>query len=240
MFRDEEDYLECRESRDPDLWHYTDRLSRRRCMTKFKLKTTGDKNNDNTETNHIKCCNTNWSDEGRGLRLIAPNYSVSTLLSGLLCLKNSKQRNLMKMYTRKRLYALLMVTQGLGFQPRHSATSSLMVQRSNHCFAHISGLWEVKQSRKIKDIYVEVIYEGDKFQIKNENKSLSVTKTDWWMQITQLLIVLYYRKWIWQSWQKKEITSWSHEQGSSKRISARDGSTVINRAVKTIFQHIGR
>ncbi len=115
--------------------------------------------------------------------MIAPNYSVSNALSSAYyALKNSPSGNLLEKCTSESIYnALLdMVTQGLSpaktqcyFVPYGS---TVKLTRS-----YFGTMKVVKQLPEVKDIYAEVIYEGDDFKIKNENgrKVFVSHDTDW-------------------------------------------------------------
>lgn len=180
--------------------------------------------------------------------LIAPNYSVSNALSSAYyALKNSNSGNLLEKCTPESVYnALLdMVTQGLSpaktqcyFVPYGS---TVKLTRS-----YFGTMKVVKQLPEIKDIYAEVIYEGDKFQIKNENgRKVFVSHETDWMNADNPIVGAYCiiekvdgekiltvmtKKEIDKSWSKSRNKAVQNEfpQEMAKR-------TVINRAAKQFF-----
>lgn len=185
--------------------------------------------------------------KGEGL-LIAPNYSVSNALSSAYyALKNSNSGNLLEKCTPESVYnALLdMVTQGLSpaktqcyFVPYGS---TVKLTRS-----YFGTMKVVKQLPEVKDIYAEVIYEGDKFQIKNENgRKVFVSHETDWMNADNPIVGAYCiiekvdgekiltvmtKKEIDKSWSKSRNKAVQNEfpQEMAKR-------TVINRAAKQFF-----
>lgn len=180
--------------------------------------------------------------------LIAPNYSVSNALSSAYyALKNSNSGNLLEKCTPESVYnALLdMVTQGLSpaktqcyFVPYRS---TVKLTRS-----YFGTMKVVKQLPEVKDIYAEVIYEGDKFQIKNENgRKVFVSHETDWMNADNPIVGAYCiiekvdgekiltvmtKKEIDKSWSKSRNKAVQNEfpQEMAKR-------TVINRAAKQFF-----
>lgn len=180
--------------------------------------------------------------------LIAPNYSVSNALSSAYyALKNSNSGNLLEKCTPESVYnALLdMVTQGLSpaktqcyFVPYGS---TVKLTRS-----YFGTMKVVKQLPEVKDIYAEVIYEGDKFQIKNENgRKVFVSHETDWMNADNPIVGAYCiiekvdgekiltvmtKKEIDKSWSKSRNKAVQNEfpQEMAKR-------TVINRAAKQFF-----
>lgn len=180
--------------------------------------------------------------------LIAPNYSVSNALSSAYyALKNSNSGNLLEKCTPESVYnALLdMVTQGLSpaktqcyFVPYGS---TVKLTRS-----YFGTMKVVKQLPEVKDIYAEVIYEGDKFQIKNENgrKVFVSHETDWMNADNPIagayciiekvdgekILTVMTKKEIDKSWSKSRNKAVQNEfpQEMAKR-------TVINRAAKQFF-----
>lgn len=180
--------------------------------------------------------------------LIAPNYSVSNALSSAYyALKNSNSGNLLEKCTPESVYnALLdMVTQGLSpaktqcyFVPY---VSTVKLTRS-----YFGTMKVVKQLPEVKDIYAEVIYEGDKFQIKNENgRKVFVSHETDWMNADNPIVGAYCiiekvdgekiltvmtKKEIDKSWSKSRNKAVQNEfpQEMAKR-------TVINRAAKQFF-----
>lgn len=120
--------------------------------------------------------------KGEGL-LIAPNYSVSNALSSAYyALKNSSSGNLLQQCSQDSIYnALLdMVTQGLSPAKKQcyfiKYGSEVQLRMS-----YFGTMKTVKRLQDVKDIIAEVIYEGDKVEIKNENgrKVLVNHETDW-------------------------------------------------------------
>ena len=180
--------------------------------------------------------------------LIAPNYSVSNALSSAYyALKNSNSGNLLEKCTPESVYnALLdMVTQGLSpaktqcyFVPYGS---TVKLTRS-----YFGTMKVVKQLPEVKDIYAEVIYEGDKFQIKNENgRKVFVSHETDWMNADNPIVGAYCiiekvdGKKILTVMTKKEIDkSWSKSRNKAvqnefpQEMAKR---TVINRASKQFF-----
>ena len=180
--------------------------------------------------------------------LIAPNYSVSNALSSAYyALKNSNSGNLLEKCTPESVYnALLdMVTQGLSpaktqcyFVPYGS---TVKLTRS-----YFGTMKVVKQLPEVKDIYAEVIYEGDKFQIKNENgRKVFVSHETDWMNADNPIVGAYCiiekvdgekiltvmtKKEIDKSWSKSRNKAVQNEfpQEMAKR-------TAINRAAKQFF-----
>ena len=180
--------------------------------------------------------------------LIAPNYSVSNALSSAYyALKNSNSGNLLEKCTPESVYnALLdMVTQGLSpaktqcyFVPYGS---TVKLTRS-----YFGTMKVVKQLPEVKDIYAEAIYEGDKFQIKNENgRKVFVSHETDWMNADNPIVGAYCiiekvdgekiltvmtKKEIDKSWSKSRNKAVQNEfpQEMAKR-------TVINRAAKQCF-----
>lgn len=180
--------------------------------------------------------------------MIAPNYSVSNALSSAYyALKNSNSGNLLEKCTPESVYnALLdMVTQGLSpaktqcyFVPYGS---TVKLTRS-----YFGTMKVVKQLPEVKDIYAEVIYEGDKFQIKNENgRKVFVSHETDWMNADNPIVGAYCiiekvdgekiltvmtKKEIDKSWSKSrnKVVQSEFPQEMAKR-------TVINRAAKQFF-----
>ena len=180
--------------------------------------------------------------------LIAPNYSVSNALSSAYyALKNSNSGNLLEKCTPESVYnALLdMVTQGLSpaktqcyFVPYGT---TVKLTRS-----YFGTMKVVKQLPEVKDIYAEVIYEGDKFRIKNENgRKVFVSHETDWMNADNPIVGAYCiiekidgekiltvmtKKEIDKSWSKSRNKAVQNEfpQEMAKR-------TVINRAAKQFF-----
>lgn len=180
--------------------------------------------------------------------LIAPNYSVSNALSSAYyALKNSNSGNLLEKCTPESVYnALLdMVTQGLS----PSKTQCYFVPYGTTVKltrSYFGTMKVVKQLPEVKDIYAEVIYEGDKFQIKNENgRKVFVSHETDWMNADNPIVGAYCiiekvdgekiltvmtKKEIDKSWSKSRNKAVQNEfpQEMAKR-------TVINRAAKQFF-----
>lgn len=180
--------------------------------------------------------------------MIAPNYSVSNALSSAYyALKNSPSGNLLEKCTSESIYnALLdMVTQGLSpaktqcyFVPYGS---TVKLTRS-----YFGTMKVVKQLPEVKDIYAEVIYEGDDFKIKNENgrKVFVSHDTDWMNADNQIagayciiekedgekILTVMTKKEIDKSWAQAKTKNVHNNfpQEMAKR-------TVINRAAKQFF-----
>ena len=180
--------------------------------------------------------------------MIAPNYSVSNALSSAYyALKNSPSGNLLEKCTSESIYnALLdMVTQGLSpaktqcyFVPYGS---TVKLTRS-----YFGTMKVVKQLPEVKDIYAEVIYEGDDFKIKNENgrKVFVSHDTDWMNADNQIagayciiekedgekILTVMTKKEIDKSWAQAKTKNVQNNfpQEMAKR-------TVINRAAKQFF-----
>ena len=185
--------------------------------------------------------------KGEGL-LIAPNYSVSNALSSAYyALKNSNSGNLLEKCTPESVYnALLdMVTQGLSpaktqcyFVPYGS---TVKLTRS-----YFGTMKVVKQLPEVKDIYAQVIFEGDEFEVENVDgrwKFIS-HKSSWKNQDNPIegvycviekndgekILTIMTKKEIDRAWSKSRNKSVQNEfpQEMAKR-------TVINRAAKQFF-----
>lgn len=185
--------------------------------------------------------------KGEGL-LVAPNYSVSNALSSAYyALKNSNSGNLLEKCTHDSIYnALLdMVTQGLSpaktqcyFIPYGS---TVKLTRS-----YFGTMKVVKQLPEVRDIYAEVIYEGDDVEIKNVEgrKVLVKHDTNWLNQDNPIIgayciiekfdgekiLTIMTKKEIDKSWaqSKNKTVQNNFPQEMAKR-------TVINRAAKQFF-----
>lgn len=185
--------------------------------------------------------------KSEGLK-IAPNYSVSNALSSAYyALKNSSSGNLLEKCTDESIYnALLdMVTQGLSpaktqcyFVPYGT---TVKLTRS-----YFGTMKVVKQLPEVKDIYAEVIYEGDDFKIKNENgRKVFVSHDTDWTNADNAIIGAYCiiekvdGEKILTVMTKKEIDkSWA--QAKTKNVQNNFPQemakrTVINRAAKQFF-----
>lgn len=180
--------------------------------------------------------------------LIAPNYSVSNALSSAYyALKNSNSGNLLEKCTHESIYnALLdMVTQGLS----PAKTQCYFIPYGNSVKlnrSYFGTMKVVKQLPEVKDIYVEVIYKGDDFKIKNENgrKVFVSHDTDWTNQDNEIvgayciieksdgekILTVMTKKEIDKAWSKAKTKNVQNDfpQEMAKR-------TVINRAAKQFF-----
>lgn len=184
---------------------------------------------------------------GEGL-LIAPNYSVSNALSSAYyALKNSSSGNLLETCTSESIYnALLdMVTQGLS----PAKTQCYFIPYGNTVKlnrSYFGTMKVVKQLPEVKDIFAEVIYEGDDFKIKNENgRKVFVSHDTDWMNADNAIIGAYCiiekvdGEKILTVMTKKEIDkSWA--QAKTKNVQNNFPQemakrTVINRAAKQFF-----
>lgn len=185
--------------------------------------------------------------KGEGL-LIAPNYSVSNALSSAYyALKNSSSGNLLEKCTSESIYnALLdMVTQGLS----PAKTQCYFVPYGNTVKltrSYFGTMKVVKQLSNVKDIYAEVIYEGDDFKIKNENgRKVFVSHETDWMNADNPIVGAYCiiekedGEKILTVMTKKQIDkSWSKAKTKNVQIDFPDQMamrTVINRAAKPFF-----
>lgn len=185
--------------------------------------------------------------EKEGLK-IAPKYSVNNALSSAYyALKNNNGGNLLEKCTSDSIYnALLdMVVQGLSPAKTQcyfiAYGDTVKLQRS-----YFGTMKVVKQLPEVKDIYAEVIYEGDEFKIKNEDgrKKLVSHETDW-MNADNPIIGAYCivekmdGEKILTVMTKKEIdVSWSQSRNKSvqsKYPQEMAKRTVINRAAKQFF-----
>lgn len=184
---------------------------------------------------------------GEGL-LIAPNYSVSNALSSAYyALKNSSSGNLLEKCTSESVYnALLdMVTQGLS----PAKTQCYFVPYGNTVKltrSYFGTMKVVKQLPEVKDMFAEVIYEGDDFKIKNENgRKVFVSHETDWMNADNPIVGAYCiiekidGEKILTVMTKKEIDkSWA--QAKTKNVQNNFPQemakrTVINRAAKQFF-----
>lgn len=180
--------------------------------------------------------------------MIAPNYSVNNALSSAYyALKNAPSGNLLEKCTQDSIYnALLdMVTQGLS----PAKTQCYFVPYGNTVKltrSYFGTMKVVKQLTEVKDIYAEVIYEGDDFKIKNENgRKVFVSHETDWMNADNPIIGAYCiiekedGEKILTVMTKKEIDkSWA--QAKTKNVQNNFPQemakrTVINRAAKQFF-----
>lgn len=185
--------------------------------------------------------------KGEGLR-IAPNYSVNNALSSAYyALTNSSNGNLLESCTQESVYnALLdMVTQGLS----PAKTQCYFIPYGNTVKltrSYFGTMKVVKQLPEVKDIYAEIIYEGDDFKIKNENgrKVFVSHETDWQNADNPIvgaycIVKKHTGEKILTVMTKKEIDdSWAQSRNKSvqnKFPQEMAKRTVINRAAKQFF-----
>lgn len=185
--------------------------------------------------------------KGEGL-LVAPNYSVSNALSSAYyALKNANGGNLLEKCTHESIYnALLdMVTQGLS----PAKTQCYFIPYGNKVKltrSYFGTMKVVKQLPEVRDIYAEVIYEGDDVEIKNVEgrKVLVKHDTNWLNQDNPIIgayciiekndgekiLTIMTKKEIDKSWaqSKNKTVQNNFPQEMAKR-------TVINRAAKQFF-----
>lgn len=185
--------------------------------------------------------------KGEGL-LVAPNYSVSNALSSAYyALTNSNSGNLLGKCTQDSIYnALLdMVTQGLS----PAKTQCYFIPYGNKVKltrSYFGTMKVVKQLPEVKDIYAQVIYEGDDVEIKNVDghKVLVKHDTNWLNQDNPIIgayciiekvdgekiLTIMTKKEIDKSWaqSKNKTVQNNFPQEMAKR-------TVINRAAKQFF-----
>lgn len=185
--------------------------------------------------------------KGEGL-LVAPNYSVSNALSSAYyALTNSNSGNLLEKCTHESIYnALLdMVTQGLS----PAKTQCYFIPYGNKVKltrSYFGTMKVVKQLPEVKDIYAQVIYEGDDVEIKNVegHKALVKHDTNWLNQDNPIIgayciiekvdgekvLTIMTKKEIDKSWaqSKNKTVQNNFPQEMAKR-------TVINRAAKQFF-----
>lgn len=185
--------------------------------------------------------------KGEGL-LVAPNYSVSNALSSAYyALTNSNSGNLLGKCTQDSIYnALLdMVTQGLS----PAKTQCYFIPYGNKVKltrSYFGTMKVVKQLPEVKDIYAQVIYEGDDVEIKNVegHKVLVKHDTNWLNQDNPIIgayciiekvdgekvLTIMTKKEIDKAWSQSKNKSVQNNfpQEMAKR-------TVINRAAKQFF-----
>lgn len=185
--------------------------------------------------------------KGEGL-LVAPNYSVSNALSSAYyALTNSNSGNLLGKCTQDSIYnALLdMVTQGLS----PAKTQCYFIPYGNKVKltrSYFGTMKVVKQLPEVRDIYAEVIYEGDDVEIKNVEgrKVLVKHDTNWLNQDNPIIgayciiekndgekvLTIMTKKEIDKAWaqSKNKTVQNNFPQEMAKR-------TVINRAAKQFF-----
>lgn len=185
--------------------------------------------------------------KGEGL-LVAANYSVSNALSSAYyALTNSNSGNLLGKCTQDSIYnALLdMVTQGLS----PAKTQCYFIPYGNKVKltrSYFGTMKVVKQLPEVKDIYAQVIYEGDDVEIKNVegHKVLVKHDTNWLNQDNPIIgayciiekndgekvLTIMTKKEIDKAWAQSKNKSIQNNfpQEMAKR-------TVINRAAKQFF-----
>lgn len=185
--------------------------------------------------------------KGEGL-LVAPNYSVSNALSSAYyALKNANGGNLLEKCTHESIYnALLdMITQGLS----PAKTQCYFIPYGNKVKltrSYFGTMKVVKQLPEVKDIYAQVIYEGDDVEIKNVegHKVLVKHDTNWLNQDNPIIgayciiekndgekvLTIMTKKEIDKAWAQSKNKSVQNNfpQEMAKR-------TVINRAAKQFF-----
>lgn len=185
--------------------------------------------------------------KGEGL-LVAPNYSVSNALSSAYyALTNSNSGNLLGKCTQDSICnALLdMVTQGLS----PAKTQCYFIPYGNKVKltrSYFGTMKVVKQLPEVKDIYAQVIYEGDDVEIKNVegHKVLVKHDTNWLNQDNPIIgayciiekndgekvLTIMTKKEIDKAWAQSKNKSIQNNfpQEMAKR-------TVINRAAKQFF-----
>lgn len=180
--------------------------------------------------------------------VVAPNYApANALKSAFFAMTNSPSGNLLEKCSKESIAnALLdMVVQGLSpaktqcyFIPYGS---TLKMTRS-----YFGTMKVVKQLSNVKDIWAEVVFEGDVLKIRNDNgrKVLESHETDWTNQDNAIIgayciiekvdgeriLTIMTKKEIDRSWQQSKNKSVQNAfpQEMAKR-------TVINRAAKPFF-----
>lgn len=180
--------------------------------------------------------------------VVAPNYApANALKSAFFAMTNSPSGNLLEKCSKESIAnALLdMVVQGLS--PAKTQCyfipfgSTLKMTRS-----YFGTMKVVKQLSNVKDIWAEVVFEGDVLKIRNDNgrKVLESHETDWTNQDNAIIgayciiekvdgeriLTVMTKKEIDRSWQQSKNKSVQNAfpQEMAKR-------TVINRAAKQFF-----
>lgn len=185
--------------------------------------------------------------KGEGL-LIAPNYSVSNALSSAYyALKNAPGGNLLEKCTPESVYnALLdMVTQGLS----PAKTQCYFIPYGNTVKltrSYFGTMKVVKQLPEVKDIYAQIIFEGDEFEAENVDGRWKFVshKSSWKNQDNPIegaycviektdgekILTIMTKKEIDKSWAQAKTKNVQNNfpQEMAKR-------TVINRAAKQFF-----
>jgi len=185
--------------------------------------------------------------KGEGL-LIAPNYSVSNALSSAYyALKNSASGNLLQTCTQDSIYnALLdMVTQGLS----PAKTQCYFIPYKNTVKltrSYFGTMKVVKQLPEVKDIYAQIIFEGDEFEAENVDGRWKFVshKSSWKNQDNPIegaycviektdgekILTIMTKKEIDKSWAQSR--NGSVQKNFPQEMAKR---TVINRAAKQFF-----
>lgn len=180
--------------------------------------------------------------------MIAQNYSVSNALSSAYyALKNSSSGNLLQMCTQDSIYnALLdMVTQGLS----PAKTQCYFIPYGNTVKltrSYFGTMKVVKQLPEVKDIYAQIIFEGDEFEAENVDGRWKFVshKSSWKNQDNPIegaycviektdgekILTIMTKKEIDKSWAQAKTKNVQNNfpQEMAKR-------TVINRAAKQFF-----
>lgn len=180
--------------------------------------------------------------------MIAQNYSVSNALSSAYyALKNSNSGNLLQMCTQDSIYnALLdMVTQGLS----PAKTQCYFIPYGNTVKltrSYFGTMKVVKQLPEVKDIYAQIIFEGDEFEAENVDGRWKFVshKSSWKNQDNPIegaycviektdgekILTIMTKKEIDKSWAQAKTKNVQNNfpQEMAKR-------TVINRAAKQFF-----
>ena len=180
--------------------------------------------------------------------MIAQNYSVSNALSSAYyALKNSSSGNLLQMCTQDSIYnALLdMVTQGLS----PAKTQCYFIPYKNTVKltrSYFGTMKVVKQLPEVKDIYAQIIFEGDEFEAENVDGRWKFVshKSSWKNQDNPIegaycviektdgekILTIMTKKEIDKSWAQSR--NGSVQKNFPQEMAKR---TVINRAAKQFF-----
>ncbi|WP_105101042.1 RecT family recombinase [Streptococcus suis] len=180
--------------------------------------------------------------------VIAPNYApANALKSAFFAMTNSPSGNLLEKCSKESIAnALLdMVVQGLS----PAKTQCYFIPYGNTLKmtrSYFGTMKVVKQLSNVKDIWAEVVFEGDVLKIRNDNgrKVLESHETDWTNQDNAIIgayciiekvdgeriLTVMTKKEIDRSWQQSKNKSVQNAfpQEMAKR-------TVINRAAKQFF-----
>ncbi|MEI4342453.1 RecT family recombinase [Streptococcus suis] len=180
--------------------------------------------------------------------VVAPNYApANALKSAFFAMTNSPSGNLLEKCSKESIAnALLdMVVQGLS----PAKTQCYFIPYGNTLKmtrSYFGTMKVVKQLSNVKDIWAEVVFEGDALKIRNDNgrKVLESHETDWTNQDNAIIgayciiekvdgeriLTVMTKKEIDRSWQQSKNKSVQNAfpQEMAKR-------TVINRAAKQFF-----